>query len=281
MLAKSMAALTLVASASAMAQSPWQFNLYGVLGSEGDLQRGGTLSEQQVGAKIAYTQPMAQGRLMGVSLSMDVADYNVKNATITGLDDLDQRQQYQLSGFMMQPLSREWSLVVSPSLNWSYADGASFSDGFGWGLLGMANYRASNTLRWGFALSYTNDVYDNQFAPFITVDWQINDQWRLSNPFEAGFNGRAGLELSYKANTNLEFGLGGGYRQEEFAFKDGAVKQELPMGFVRMTYKIRPGLNWNFIAGYRTEGELKWRENGRTNKTDVDGRGLLAVLVNF
>ncbi|WP_298439362.1 DUF6268 family outer membrane beta-barrel protein [uncultured Ferrimonas sp.] len=281
------APMLLAFSAGALAQpesmSPWQFEAYAVSGGDGDVERGGEVSEQQFGASVGYRYNLGRGRMAGVNVAVDkrqwdFADLRLGNGALASLDS---RNSYQVSAFAMQPLSRDWMLLVSPSVEWAYADGASASDGMNYSVVAMANYGGIEHLKLGVGLAYINGVVEVKTMPFISFDWQINDRWRLSNPFEAGFNGRAGVELSYQYSDNINLGFGGGFRTDQFAYQDGAIEEELPLSFARASYQLQSGQTVSLIAGLRNAGDITVHNAGSEVDYEVDSRWLMGLMVNF
>ena len=69
-----------------------------------------------------------------------------------------------------------------------------------------------------------HQFYETKVFPFPVIDWQIDDHWKLTNPFQAGPAGGAGLELNYAFNERWEMGIGGSYRSYVFRLsRDGPV----------------------------------------------------------
>ena len=108
------------------------------------------------------------------------------------------------------------------------------------------------------------------FFPFIAIDWRFNDQWRLSNPFDANALGPAGLELSYRINDRWQLGGGGVYRSFRFRLDNDGVaangvgENKSAIAFLRLRRFSPTGLNVDFYAGTALAGELKLDDkNGR------------------
>ena len=114
---------------------------------------------------------------------------------------------------------------------------------------------------------------DTSGFPVLLVRWQINDHWRLGNPFRPGPAGPAGLELVYTGITAWEFGFGTSYRSERFA-----LDRNNPAGarygeesgvatFLRASRDLGAGSQLDLYVGTVVGGELTWE--------DVDGRTLV------
>lgn len=273
----------LAATANAKDFQPWSLELYGLAGPDADIEQASELSQQQFGGSLSYALPLGRGQVIGAQFGFDwhQFDFSGLNATNAAFAGLDQRDRYEVGVFYLMPLSRTWSVMVSPQLQWAYADGSDADDGFGYSVAALANYRSSDTLSLGFGAAYVNGVVEVQTVPFFTFDWQFAPQWRLANPFDAGFNGRAGVELYYQHSERWEFGVGGAYRSDEFAFEHGDIEQEQPLSFVRASYLWQSGMQFSFVAGYRLEGDLTLHTDAGEQDFQIDGHPLLAFMANF
>jgi hypothetical protein len=84
--------------------------------------------------------------------------------------------------------------------------------------------RFSPTLTLGAGAAVFRQLDDTKTFPFIAIDWEMNVQWTLTNPFSAGPMGGAGLELTFDPGNGWEAGFGGAYRSYQFRLdRDGPV----------------------------------------------------------
>ncbi|MBY5922062.1 DUF6268 family outer membrane beta-barrel protein [Ferrimonas balearica] len=281
--------LTLLAVASAptlarpqMERSPWELNLYGIQMADTDLARDGAMGDAAYGAEIKYGTRLGPKWMVASSVSLNrrYTDFDA-NALFGGsLARFDHRDRIGLGFNAIHFLNPQWRIILSPRFQWAAAENASLSDGFSYGVLAGGMYQVNQDLQLGLGLSYLNDVKETKSFPILLVKWQITDKLKLDNPFDPGFAGRAGLELSYRWNPHFELGLGGAYRSDRFTAERGAVEFEEPLFFGRLSYF--PSNDWTLTAaiGYRTEGEMKWEPDGFANqKQDIDGR--VGFGINF
>ncbi|QIZ77095.1 DUF6268 family outer membrane beta-barrel protein [Ferrimonas lipolytica] len=274
--------LLLCASTVVQAQGRWELDLYGVVSGDADVEQGGEYNDDQYGLSGSYSMNWGRGRIAGVSLAADHRSIDLSGLpAVSVLRGIDGRDDYELSLFAIHPLSQNWGLFVSTGAEWATADGASSSDGFSYSAISIANYRGFEDLNIGIGVAYINGIVDVSTVPVATIDWQINEQWRLSNPFDKGFNGRAGLELSYQLDPKMSISIGGGFRSEQFAFEGGEIEQDLPLAFIRGRYQYRSGIELSLVAGYRLEGDLTVHSASEEIDTEIDGRWLAAVVVTF
>lgn len=130
----------------------------------------------------------------------------------------------QVGASLVYSPAPEWTVLFAPSVEWSYEQGASTSDAINYGAVLVASRRFSPTLTLGAGAAIFRQLDDTKTFPFIAIDWKINDQWTLTNPFSAGPMGGAGLELTYEPGNGWEAGFGGAYRSYQFRLdRDGPV----------------------------------------------------------
>ncbi len=169
--------------------------------------------------------------------------------------------------YQVQP---DLGLFVSPQFEWDAETGASGgSQNFG-AVVGATKV-FSPKLVLGLGAGIFRQIDETKVFPFLIVNWQIDDKWRLSNPFQAGPAGGAGLELSYAIDDNWELAGGGTYREYRFRLKDSGPNangigqnQGIPL-FARLTRKLGASGRLDLYAGAVVAGTLKVRDpNGNT-----------------
>jgi len=169
-------------------------------------------------------------------------------------------------GFSIGYQAREdLNVFVAPQFEWAYETGASEnSQSFG-AVLGATKI-FSKDLVIGIGAAIFRQIDDTEVFPFVIVNWQINDKWKLANPFRAGPAGGAGLELAYAIDDNWELAGGGTYREYRFRLKDSGPNangigqnQAIPL-FARLTRKIGPNGRLDFYAGAAVAGKLRLRD---------------------
>ena len=90
-------------------------------------------------------------------------------------------------------------LVISlkPQVAWAYQSGANTGDALTWGAVAALTKVFSPRLALGIGVSAFHRVDKTQALPFPIGNWQINDTWRIANPFDAGAAGGARIEAVY------------------------------------------------------------------------------------
>ena len=97
--------------------------------------------------------------------------------------------------------------MVSPSVAWGYETGASTSNALTYGAVVVASKDFSKTLTIGLGVAVYHEIYETRTYPFLAIEWQIDEHWKLANPFKAGPAGGAGLELTYAFSNGWEADL--------------------------------------------------------------------------
>ena len=112
---------------------------------------------------------------------------------------------------------------VSPLFGWAFESGANTRDAFTYGAILAATKVFSPTLTVGAGVGVVRQIDDTKVFPFVIVHWQIDDRWRLENPFPAGPAGGAGLDLTYTPDDHWEFAGGGAYRSTRYRSDNAGV----------------------------------------------------------
>ncbi len=192
-------------------------------------------------------------------------------------------QQPQVGATLMYAFSEDTQLMVMPSVSWAYANGASTGDALSYGAVVIASKDFSPTLTLGLGAAVFRQIDRTRVFPFVAVDWQIDDRWRLTNPFAAGPTGGAGLELVYKVSDEWQAGFGGTYRSYTFRLaQDGAVPDGIgensfiPL-FVRLSRNIGKQAQVDLYAAALANGTLKVK-NRDGNELASDDYGVAPVV---
>ena len=99
--------------------------------------------------------------------------------------------------------------------------------------------------------------------PFLSLDWAITENLRLTNPLRAGPTGPAGLELSYTFNHDWVLGAGGAYRDVRFRLDDegvapdGVGQESAIPAWLRVSKEFGESFSIDLYAGYAFAGNLR------------------------
>jgi hypothetical protein len=273
-------ALTLlVASSAAVAQAPAapgevssSFNLTGLSQLSTKIDDGGRFRWNSVDLGGSVTRQFTPELSLGVNARYIAEYWSFDTPTAFGAvapwtDVL--RPSVGLSlGYSLAP---DLSMFVAPQVEWAYESGASASEGLNYGAVVGVTKVFSRSLFVGLGLGAFRQIDRMQYFPFVIVNWQIDDAWRLSNPLQAGPAGGAGLELAYTWGDDWELAGGAAYRDYRFRLRSDAP---IPNGlgqnsgapvFARLTRKFGPVAQVDLYMGAVVGGQLKVRnEAGST-----------------
>lgn len=219
--------------------------------------------------------------MAGVAVGADWLDYSTRLplAYSQGWDDI---QRYRASLFFRYVASEHWSFMFAPKLQYAWADGASSSDAHSYGIVASGMYRFDSGNSLGVGVAYLNDIKEVRTVPYLAINWQLGERWRIANPFQAGFSGPAGLELRYELSDEWQFGLGNSRRTQRFLTTlegQQAAEVEEWVGFGRVTWQPDDALTVNLFAGMYFDSELKVGD--LSQELDSQVAGALAVKFAF
>ena len=170
-----------------------------------------------------------------------------------------------------QQVAPQVGVFVAPEIEWSYESGASASDAKSYGAVFGATRFFSPTLVLGLGAGVFRQIDKTRVFPLLIVNWQIDDQWRVGNPFQAGPAGGAGLELVRALGAQWELAAGASFRDYRFRLRDngpapdGIGRNEGVPVFARLTRQLGPRGHIDLYAGAVTAGKLRVLDaNGAT-----------------
>jgi hypothetical protein len=210
--------------------------------------------------RFSASMPLNRQWSIGASLGYDNLDYDWRINQYTQLSAQPWSTIHQYSaGLSLSYRFDHWMFLVAPKLQYAYADTASASNAQSYGVVASGMYRFDSGNMLGLGVAYLNDISEVRTIPYLAVRWQINDKWVLANPFQAGFSGPAGLELSYQYTRDLSFGVGSSRRTERFLIADDDQTIEVTewVGFLRTGWQATDNVSLNAYAGYYFDGEME------------------------
>jgi len=185
--------------------------------------------------------------------------------------------------------SKQLEFFVAPQVGWTYETGASSGDAVSYGAVLGLTYIHSPALVLGLGASAFRQIDQTRLIPFVIVNWQITEQWRLTNPLNAGPTGGPGVELGYSINDQWDVGLGAVFRETRFRLRsDGPVPNGIGVDkgipiFARLTYQVSQPISIDFYAGVIVEGELRvLNSNGATlSSSDYKPSPIFAISAKY
>lgn len=243
--------------------------LTGITQFDTDFDGGGSFRRSEVVANGGVLRQFTPQLAAGLNVRYQFAQWRFDQPNaFGGRAPWGDIQAPQVGATFIYAPSADWRIVVAPSVEWSYEDGASASDAQIYGAVVIASKVFSPTLTLGFGAAAYRQLYETKFVPFLTIDWRINDQWRVSNPLPAGPAGGAGLELVYAPAAGWETGVGGAYRSTVFRLKDdgpvpGGIGEatSIPL-FLRISRDFSASTRLEFYAIALVNGKLSVKSPG-------------------
>ncbi len=230
---------------------------------EADFSDGpGNVSVSRAGAEISMRQPIGDRSRLTVSLGAEFSLYDFGDTSpfaISTLEPWNDTSQVSLTVAFSRQVTPEWSVFFGGGVDASFENDADISNAFTGGLLGGATYQVSPTFSIGGGFAVRSRLEDSGlFLPLLSLDWKINDQWRLSNFNELN---SFGLALSYQPCDTFEVSLRGAYQSrayrldEDGPFPDGVGRDSRIPLWVQARYNITPRAAVNASLGY-----VVWQE---------------------
>jgi len=256
---------------------------------DADFDTQGSYSVSSLIFRASVAQPVSRKTILGLSLSYDHLDYDFSDdAALESASPWDRVHGLNLALPIIRKINDRWSLLLSPSIGWFGASGASSGDSLTYGLVSAATYAFRPDRKLGFGLAAFERIGQTRGFPFVSIDWRLTDRMRLTNPLNVGPTGPAGLELAYEISPTWEFGAGGAYRSIRFRLDEqdlepnGIGEQRGIVTFARILHNLSPKINLVIYTGLVLSGELRIEdENAQQRRTaEHDTAPLLAISLS-
>jgi len=189
-----------------------------------DLDSGGSFDVQRHFLRFNANHMMNRHWMVGLGLRFDYEKWDFSEVrALAGIDLWDEIYRPGLSVPVFYMPGNQWRFGLIPSVEIAGATGAEPGEALSYGTALMAAYSLNSNLTLGLGAGVFERLGQTEGYLFPVVDWRINDQLQLTNPFEAGPVGPAGLELTYRPNKKWEMGIGGAYRSYRFRLDDSST----------------------------------------------------------
>jgi hypothetical protein len=267
------------------------FNLSGsaIAQLDADFDTQGSYSVSSLLLRASVAQPVSRKTILGLSLSYDHLDYDFSDdAALESASPWDRVHGLNLALPVIRKINDRWTMLLSPSIGWFGAAGASSSDSLTYGLVFAATYAFRPDRKLGFGVGAFDRIGESRAFPFVSIDWRLTKRTRLTNPLTVGPTGPAGLELAYELSSTWEFGVGGAYRTIRFRLDDqdlepnGIGEQRGIVTFARILHNLSPKINLVIYTGLVLSGELRIEdENSQQRRTaEHNTAPLLAISLS-
>jgi hypothetical protein len=240
-----------------------------------DMDGGGSFSAVGAITRLGVISRLGDKGFWGLTLNYDYTDYRFSDANaFGGVAPWNDVERVGLSA-PFNVISGEWGWLFAPSVDYFRETGAVWNDALAYGAV-FSGARMFSSGRLGLGLGVFNRLEKVQVFPFIAVDWQLSEHWRLTNPLAAGPTGPAGLEAKYAFASGWEIGAGGAYRSVRFRLDEngpaagGVGEEQGIVGFVHLTRAVDRHLSLDFYAGAIFSGQLTTEDSNGNTLSEVD-----------
>jgi len=256
---------------------------------ETDLDSGGKFDVQRHFLRFDISRFIDRHWAVGLGLSFDYERWDFSDiAGLAGVDLWDEIFRPGISVPVFYSTGNKWRFGIIPSINFSGASGAEASESLSYGAVLSTTYAVRPNLMLGLGIGIFERLEESDVFPFVVIDWKINEQLRLTNPFRAGPVGPAGLELIYTPNGNWEMGVGGAYRSYRFRLDDSSVvadgigEVDFWAPFLRVGWRLGEHYRLDINGGALVGGSITIEdENGNElGDTDYDTAPFIGVTIN-
>lgn len=278
---------------AALAQTPSRkeaalfASVSGINQFDADLDEGGNAGWSGLILNGTYGQPVTPRLDFGLTLRYDYQNWRFSDPVAFG-----GATPWHILNAIAFGLSLDYAYQddlrfgVAPVFGWSYETGASASDATNYGAVLSVTKRFSPRLMLGGGVSVFRQIDDTKAFPFVIVQWQIDDRWRLTNPFRAGPAGGAGIELAYAVSDTWEIAGGGAYRSSRFRLDDSGIapggigESRLFPVFARATRKLGAQTTLELYAGVSARGRISVTDTqGHETATDYDSAPAIGLTL--
>lgn len=269
-------------------QTNYRFSYTPIYQFETDLDSGGQFEVQRHFLRFDVSRSIDTQWTVGLGLSFDYEIWNFSN--IAGLHSVDLWDEIIRPG-MSLPIfyapSRNWHFGLIPSINVSGASGADTSESLSYGTVLSGAYAFGPHLTLGLGAGIFERLDQFEMFPYVVINWKINQQFRLSNPFPAGPVGPAGMELVYSPVDSMEVGIGGAYRSYRFRLDDsstvadGIGNMSFWAPFLRVGWKLGKGYRFDLNTGLLMDGSITIEDadGHELGETDFDDTPFVGVTL--
>lgn len=269
-------------------QTSYRFSYTPIYQFESDLDSGGSFDVQRHFLRFDVSRSIDPHWMVGLGLSFDYERWDFSGiGTLAGIDLWDEIVRPGINIPIIHATANGWRLMIIPSLEFTGASGAETSESLSYGTVLAVMHSFWPNLMIGLGAGIFNSLDEWEVFPYLAIDWQINDMFKLSNPFQAGPAGPAGLELVFTPTDSWEMGVGGGYRSYRFrlddssAVADGIGEVEFWATFLRVGLRLgeryRLDLNGGALFGGRIA--IDDEDGNDLGETDYDTAPFVGVTI--
>ena len=254
---------------SQRARTVYSFSYTPVYQFESNLDGKGSFDVNRHYFNFGLMRPFSRNFRMGLGLKYDFENYSFKDlSNVAGATPWGTIHRPGISIPTFYSFKDSYSLMFSPSLEFSAESDAKAADSIAYGATIALARPFGSDLYLGIGAAIFEQLEKPSIFPFILINWKINEQFRLANPFQAGPAGPAGLELVFAPSELWEFGISGAFRSYRFRLADknavsgGIGQDQFLVSFLKVQRKLRQNLALDLSVGGLFLGELSIEDSG-------------------
>ncbi len=281
--------LAFIAFAGVLSADEKEFTFTQVWLGNVDLDEGGEFGSSHTSIKTGLDWNLGRGEAIGFSLGATKRDYDFSgDNTLFTERPWSDVTEYNIGMSWRKPVGQAGMVFLAPSIQFARGDGADWGESWKTGAILSYSRVYSDNLTLGFGMGIYSGLEETQAFPVLFINWQINESWRLSNPFRPGPSGPAGLELAYALRSGMEIGFGVAWRSERFRldengpFANGIGELEGVPSFLRLTWQANEAVSVDLYGGMFLFGEVTVEnEAGELiNRDDMDSASIGGVSIS-
>lgn len=259
--------------------NPFKLSATYLYQSDADIEDGGDFHVERLLFRADWRGRKEGDFRFGAGFHYEYHDYSLSGSgRLTELNHWGGVNRFGFSLPLSYQFQKDLSFFLAPSVEYSGATGADFGDSLAYGGIFSLSNRISPNLLLGIGFGVFNQIEDTSIFPAILVDWRITENLKLANPLRPGSTGPAGLELSYRLNSQWEVAAGGAYRSLRFRLAeigvvpDGVGEESGYSLWGRVSWMHASGLQVDVMSGAIVGGELEVDDyhGDRLHREDYD-----------
>ena len=244
---------------------------------DSDLDSGGSFDVQRHLLRLGASRSVNGNWSVGLGLKFDYEHWRFSGIdALAGAGLWEDVYRPGISLPLFYSTADRWRFGIVPAFEMAAVSGADSGESLSYGAVLSAARSLRPGLMIGVGVGLFERLDQGEVFPYLVIDWKISDRLRLSNPFQAGPVGPAGLELSYLPTGQWELGLGGAYRSYRFrlddsrTIDDGIAEVEFWAPFARLGWKLGSRTSVDLNGGVLLSGKLTIEDKNSDKLGDSD-----------
>ena len=245
------------------AQTRYSFSYTPLYQAKADLDSGGSFDVQRHILRLDAARKLNRQWMAGLGVRFDYERWDFSEVkALSGIDLWDEIFRPGMSIPVFYMPGNPWRFGFIPSVEFAGATGAEAGESLSYGVAVLASYAIGPDLKLGLGGGLYERLDQTEAYLFPVVNWKISQHLQLTNPFEAGPVGPAGLELNYQPNDRWEMGGGGAWRSYRFrlddssSVADGIGQVDFWAPFVRIGRKLGKRFRLDLNGGATLDGKI-------------------------